>query len=416
MFSILIEHKTLGGNWLVGEEIRTGGYRNLATPAALGDADTYGAGGWTSPDDLTNDQGGIHTNSGVGNRWFYLLIKGGKGQNALRKNYEVKTPIGYDRAAQLLMRTLPRLTPNASYEDFCRETIATAEQLFGDCNEYTLAVKHAWYAVGVLADPPPLCKPGWTMEVVLKADSQKTRYMLYVKGDSIVCVYKDPESIMKIFTRRNSAYTTSVVQDADGVNSATLPKDYMNRYLATMNSELIPAQEMLMAEQLEQVRAGLANPATNAEDRAQMKQTETMLVKGQQQMKEAKAQMKADEQELAQPAKPISEAAFWQKQGGKRKFDKDYLKQTTMYQGKYLTRKYVLSAAMTWWSTPDIPLRLSDITQIIPLASFVAQNSGINYLMRGFPVNYLDMMQMQNIREDVPNSFDKLFSTAAVFQ
>jgi len=170
--------------------------------------------------------------------------------------------------------------------------------------------------------------------------------------------------------------------------------------------------EQAKIETINQLKADLAE----AEDRAQMKQTETMFVKGQQQMKEAKAQMKADEQELANASKPVSEAAFWQKQGGKRKFDKDYIKQTTLYQGKYLTRKYVLSAAMTWWSTPDIPLRLSDITQIIPLASFVAQNSGINYLMRGFPVNYLDMMQMQNIREDVPNSFDKLFSTAAVFQ
>ena len=415
MFSIIIDHQTLNGNWLIGEEISPGGFRNLANPTAKGDPDTYDVAPW-KPTSVTFDDGNVHSNSGVGNRWFYLLIKGGKGQNGLKKSYDVKTPIGYDRAARLLLQTLPRLGRQATYDDFCRETIATAEQLFGDCHDFTQSVKQAWYAVGVLADPPPLCRPGWTMEMVLKAGSEKTRSMLYVKGDSIVWVYKDPESISKIFTRRNSAYTTTVVQNADGLNSATLPKDYYGSYLTRMNDELLPAQEVLMAEQLQQVRAALASPATEPEERAQLKQTEAAILYGQQQMKQVKTDTKVQQQELAESSKSISEAAFWRNKGGKRKFDKDHVRQTTLYQGKYLTRQYVLSPAMTWWSTTEIPLRLSDVCQIIPMASFIPQNSAINYLMRGFPVNYLNMIQMQNISESVPNSFDALFSRAAVFQ
>lgn len=88
---------------------------------------------------------------------------------------------------------------------------------------------------------------------------------------------------------------------------------------------------------------------------------------------------------------------------------------TTTYEGRYLARKYVLSEAMSWWSAPEIPLRLSDVVQILPTASVAVRRSGIDYLMRGFPVRYMDMMQMQNISESVPHSFDKLFSTEAVF-
>ncbi len=416
MFSVLVEHQTMGGNWLSGEEIVPGGFRNLATPSAMGDAETYNEPPWAPTGATDPDQGGIHTNSGVGNRWFYLLIKGGKGKNARKQVYDVKIPIGYDRATQMLLQTLPRLTPTAGYEDFCRETIATAEQLFGSCADYTQSVKQAWYAVGVLDDPPPLCKPGWSMEVVLKSGSEKTRSMLYIKGDSLVSVYKDPESVIKTFTRRSSAYMTWVVQNADGVNSGSMPKDYMNGYYQEMNNDLIPAQEAMMAEQLRQAQAALASPATPVEDRAQLKETEAMLVSGQRQMRQAKADLKAEQAELAQPVKAVSEAAFWRNQGGKRKFDKNYVKATTKYEGKYLTRKYVLSEAMTWWSTPEIPLRLSDVCQVIPTASVVAMRSGIDYLMRGFPVNYMNMMQMQNIREAVLTNFDALFSEAAVFQ
>jgi len=75
----------------------------------------------------------------------------------------------------------------------------------------------------------------------------------------------------------------------------------------------------------------------------------------------------------------------------------------------------VLSEAMIWWSTSEIPLRLSDVVQLLPTASVAAMRSGIDYLMRGFPVNYLNMMQMQNIREAAPANFDMLFSTAAVW-
>lgn len=415
MFSILVEHQTMGGNWLIAEEIIPGGERNMATPSAMGDAETYNEPPWAATGNTDPDQGGIHTNSGVGNRWFYLLVKGGKGKNAHKQEYDVKTPIGYDRVARLLLQTLPRLTPAATYEDFSRETIATAEQLFGECTDYTQSVRQAWYAVGVLDDPPVSCKPVWIMEMVMKAGSEKSRSMLYIKGDSIVWVYKDPDSIMKIFTRRSSAYMTSVVQDADGLHTASLPKDYMNNYYQKAE-ELIPVQEAMMAEQLRQVRATINNPAANAEDRAQAREAEALLVNGQREITKARAELKADQAELAQPVKAVSEAAFWRNQGGKRKFDKAYIKATTRYEGKYLTRKYVLSEAMSWWSTLDIPLRLSDICQIIPLGPALAMRSSpIDYMMRGFPVRYMDMMQMQNIREAVPINFDALFSEAAVF-
>ena len=413
MMGTTIEHQTIGGDWVLNEAFEPGGFRNMANPTAKGDPDTYLEAPWRSTSSPA-DNGGVHHNSGIGNKWFYLLIKGGKGTNGLKHPYDVFPTISYNNAVKLVLATLPKLSPADGYEVFCQQTIATAEQLYGECSPQTEAVKRAWYAVGVLDDPPASCKPGWTMEVVLKSGSEKVRSMLYIKGDSLVSVYKDPESIVKTFSRRSSAYMTWVVQDADGLTASTLPKDYMNLYYQK-TEELIPVQEAMMAEQLRQVRATINNPAANAEDRAQARESETMLMNGQREMTKAQAQLKADQAELAQPVKAVSEAAFWRNQGGKRKFDKDYIKATTKYEGKYLTRKYVLSEAMIWWSTSEIPLRLSDVVQLLPTASVAAMRSGIDYLMRGFPVNYLNMMQMQNIREAAPANFDMLFSTAAVW-
>lgn len=66
-----------GGEWLIGEGIAPGvGLRNMRDPAALP---------WRDPDACTSrnytcspsDNGGVHTNSGVPNKAFYLMVAGG---------------------------------------------------------------------------------------------------------------------------------------------------------------------------------------------------------------------------------------------------------------------------------------------------------------------------------------------------
>ena len=70
-----IEFSTGSGNWTIGEDITPGtnGLRNMANPGEDGDPSHY-LDRYTG----TSDNGGVHTNSGIINHWFYLLVNGGK--------------------------------------------------------------------------------------------------------------------------------------------------------------------------------------------------------------------------------------------------------------------------------------------------------------------------------------------------
>lgn len=64
-----------------------------------GQPDTYQGANWHT---ANTDHGGVHTNSGVLNHWFYLLSVGGSGTNDLGNSYAIQG-IGIDKAAKLLI-------------------------------------------------------------------------------------------------------------------------------------------------------------------------------------------------------------------------------------------------------------------------------------------------------------------------
>ncbi|KAB7726857.1 hypothetical protein F5984_23370 [Rudanella paleaurantiibacter] len=417
IFGVCIEHQAIGGNWLVDEEITAGGFRDMANPPAKGHPDTYLEFPW-KPTDVPKDDGNVHSNSGVGNKWFYLLIKGGKGQNALKHPFDVFPTLAYNTVARVLLAALPRLSPRSGYEDLCRETIEAATQLHGECSPTTEAIKRAWYAVGVLEDPPAACKPGWTMDMVIGKQANRMLLNLYFKGDSAVMVYRGPEASTKLFTRRDSPITTAVVKDEDGVRSHNFPKDWSG-FMGQQLEETMPMQEAAINEALTKARAELNDPNTPADRRAELRKTIPMVEKqlkaGQQTRNELQGQL-AETQQVGQPQ---SELAFWGSRQARRDFDKKHIKATDMYQGKYLSRKYVLgggAAGMYWWTTSQIPLRFSDLSLTSPMAPTLQMRSGVDHWLRGFPIQVHEMFQIQNIRESAPANFDALFSAAPVFQ
>lgn len=82
--------------------------RSYADPHLYEQPSRYKGSDWQStagkPDD-DNDYGGVHSNSGVQNHFFYLLSEGGNGSND-GLEYEPFTGIGVEKAAQLAYRTL----------------------------------------------------------------------------------------------------------------------------------------------------------------------------------------------------------------------------------------------------------------------------------------------------------------------
>lgn len=105
-----------------------------------------------------SDNGGVHINSGIPNRAFYLAA----------------TNIGgfaWQKAGLIWYRTLTgRLSPSADFQAAADATVAVAGSLFGDNSDEQKAVVDAWSKVGIapnLASPaaltsppkPPIAKP-----------------------------------------------------------------------------------------------------------------------------------------------------------------------------------------------------------------------------------------------------------------
>ncbi len=153
IFGVAIERYAGGGlDWTVGEDWQA--IRSLQTPGSFGDPDTYLGPRWANTAVGQPDNGGVHTNSGVQNRWFFLLAQGGT------QNGVTVAGIGFDNAIKVAYRNLTvYLTSASNYAAARAGSINAANDLFGTCSAQTRAVTNAWAAVGVGAvancTPPP---------------------------------------------------------------------------------------------------------------------------------------------------------------------------------------------------------------------------------------------------------------------
>lgn len=129
-----------------------GGYsRSLSDPKSRQQPTTYLslANYWVSTDSVNNDNGGVHTNSGVQNYWFYLLCQGGSGTNDNGTSYSV-TGVGIDTALEIAFyNNTYNLTPSSTYNDAMLQSVQTAINLHGPTSPIVQSVKDAWCAVGL---------------------------------------------------------------------------------------------------------------------------------------------------------------------------------------------------------------------------------------------------------------------------
>lgn len=135
-------------DWTIAEDaqINGDGFRNMQNPSANGHPDTYQGLRWFRG---SGDNGGVHSNSGVQNHWFYLLTEGGEGTNDNAEDFAV-VGLGLDTASAIAFRNLQfYLTEFSQYADARLGAIQAATDLFGDCSEAVKQTTNAWQAVGV---------------------------------------------------------------------------------------------------------------------------------------------------------------------------------------------------------------------------------------------------------------------------
>jgi uncharacterized protein (TIGR03382 family) len=188
--------------WLVGEDIFTPAiagdalrYMNNPTadkdlyPPQLGGSRDYYPERYTG----TDDNGGVHLNSGIPNLAFYLLVAGGTHP---RSKTPVTVPgIGMEKAGQIFYRALTqRFTANTNLVQGRTLTEAAAEDLYPGCTKNAVAM--AWAAVGVGAEPPADATPP-TTEIASPADGAKVApgFQVQVNATDDQCILKVELSI-----------------------------------------------------------------------------------------------------------------------------------------------------------------------------------------------------------------------------
>jgi len=165
MMGTAIEFYYGSGNWTIGEDITVGsnGIRNMANPEEDGDPSCY-AHRYTG----TSDNGGVHTNSGIANHWFYLLANGGQNADTSCPRVTVQG-VGLSNAEQIAFMGFTALNASANFCAARASTIAVA-------GNNSSNVADAWDAVGV---DDALCNGGGggggTGPVITNVQSTKTR-------------------------------------------------------------------------------------------------------------------------------------------------------------------------------------------------------------------------------------------------
>jgi bacillolysin len=134
--------------WLIGEDLSISPLRSMSNPLAFGDPNTYLGTNWYGG---TADSGGVHTNSGVLNHWFYILTAGKSGtNNAPSPDTYTVTGIGMSKAAEIAyIAERDYLTPNSTFADARNATIEAASSIYCANSPEVIAVTNAWYAVNV---------------------------------------------------------------------------------------------------------------------------------------------------------------------------------------------------------------------------------------------------------------------------
>jgi Zn-dependent metalloprotease len=163
IFGIVIQAVMMDfGNtdWIQGNFVAstTQEMRSLKTPnnfgahfdasgvVVIGQPDTYNGTFWHTG---IADLGGVHVNSGVMNKWFFLLTEGEQGTNDLGDFFDING-IGMTRAARIAYLAQTMILQNSSqYTDARQATISAAIMLFGECSIEHQQTEDAWFAVGI---------------------------------------------------------------------------------------------------------------------------------------------------------------------------------------------------------------------------------------------------------------------------
>ena len=159
MFGYLVEAFQQGSynDWLLGEDVYQSppsAFRSLSDPPQFGDPDNINHPSYIPPvgnPNNSNDFGGVHTNSGIPNKMFYLLVNGGTHYGIQVDAFDANIQTSADLVAALmyLANTGGYFTANTNFDQARDQTIAAVQALYPGDAAKLASVQNAWASVGI---------------------------------------------------------------------------------------------------------------------------------------------------------------------------------------------------------------------------------------------------------------------------
>jgi hypothetical protein len=215
----------------------------MANPNAYSQPDTYKGTYWKDatttgcavPGQTTNDYCGVHTNSGVLNFWYYLLVTGGSGTNDNGFAYNV-TGIGLDKAAAIAYRTLTTyLTSSSTYANARTSSLQAAADLYGAGGVEVTQVTNAWNAVGVGGGTSVAGKVAATEALLYTISPNPATYKFTVEFEG-----KEGNGIVELVSLTGKRELSEKIKITDGKNKVDvrLPSNILSGvYVVTVNGQ-----------------------------------------------------------------------------------------------------------------------------------------------------------------------------------
>lgn len=139
-------------DYLIAEDVQPGGIRSMSNPPQFGHPDYYPERVYIG---TSFDNGGVHFNSGIQNKAFYLLAEGGTHPDSA----VTVTGVGREVAERIFYRALEvYVSPSSQFADVRDACVTAAADVYGAGSQQETSTKRAWCAVGVgtCGGTPPL--------------------------------------------------------------------------------------------------------------------------------------------------------------------------------------------------------------------------------------------------------------------
>lgn len=148
----LIENPS-GFQWPIGHEIVATRFarplRSMEDPTIYSNPKMYKGKHW-------RDGGGVHSNSGVLNHWFYLMVNGGSGKNEVDTAYNVLPVDVQDVLDIVFLCQTSYLEPSSGYPEMYEFSKLACKSLFGENSPQYTSLTEAWKAVGLPYEGIPI--------------------------------------------------------------------------------------------------------------------------------------------------------------------------------------------------------------------------------------------------------------------